>query len=64
MTASLKARDEAMDFKCKGGMFDCDSDRRAYAKQQWQSFLARDGKKKEGAAAGEAPAAAGAAAGQ
>jgi hypothetical protein len=53
-----------MDFKCKGGMFDCDSDRRAYAKKQWQSFLARDGKKKEGAAAGEAPAAAGAAAGQ
>ena len=46
-----------MDFKCKGGMFDCDSDRRAYAKKQWQSFLARDGKKK-GAAAEEAPAAA------
>lgn len=40
----MTRRDEAADFKCKGGMFDCDSDRRDYAKAQWKRFLARVGK--------------------
>jgi hypothetical protein len=39
--AALRARDAAADFKCKGGMFDCDGDRRAFAKKQYASFLAR-----------------------
>ena len=40
-TKHFSARDEAADFKCKGGMFDCDSDRREYAKNQTRNFLAR-----------------------
>ena len=35
------ARDEAADFKCKGGMMDCDGDRREFAKKQTANFLAR-----------------------
>ena len=35
------ARDEAADFKCKGGMMDCDGDRREFAKNQTKNFLAR-----------------------
>ena len=46
----LKRRDEAMQFKCKGGMMDCDGDRRAYAKKQTEDFIARV------TAAAEAPA--------
>jgi hypothetical protein len=38
---SLQARDEAANFKCKGGMMDCDGDRRAFAKKQYQDFLKR-----------------------
>ena len=30
----MKRRDEAAAFKCTGGMFDCDSDRREYARAQ------------------------------
>ena len=46
VSASLAARDAAADFKCKGGMMDCDGDRREFAKNQWRSFLARGGAKK------------------
>lgn len=51
---AMTRRDEAADFKCKGGMFDCDSDRRQYAKDQWKRFLARGGKP-AGKAAAAAP---------
>jgi hypothetical protein len=37
----LKRRDEAMQFKCKGGMMDCDGDRREYARKQTDSFVKR-----------------------
>lgn len=37
----LIERDESMDFKCKGGMFDCDGDRREYAKNQYKNFVNR-----------------------
>ena len=30
-----------MTFKCKGGMMDCDGDRREYARKQTESFVAR-----------------------
>ena len=39
--SSLNARDEAMGFKCKGGMFDCDGDRRQFAKKQYENFKKR-----------------------
>ncbi|PRW58090.1 hypothetical protein C2E21_3103 [Chlorella sorokiniana] len=39
---SLEARDEAAEMKCVQ-MFDCDGDRREYAKQQWADFVARGG---------------------
>ena len=45
----LKRRDEAMQFKCKGGMMDCDGDRREYAKKQTEAFVKR--------VSGEGPAA-------
>lgn len=50
----LKARDEAMAFKCTGGMFDCDGDRREYAKKQYKDWLESGGlpkrmRNKEGA---------------
>ena len=35
----LQDRDDAMEFKCKGGMFDCDGDRRDYAHKQYQEFV-------------------------
>ncbi|GMH40140.1 hypothetical protein BSKO_08044 [Bryopsis sp. KO-2023] len=35
----IKRRDEAMEWRCKGGMFDCDGDRRDYAKKQYKDFL-------------------------
>lgn len=35
----LRRRDEAADFKCKGGMMDCDGNRREYAKQQYNNYL-------------------------
>ncbi len=37
----LQRRDEAMSFKCKGGMMDCDGDRRDYARNQWKNFTAK-----------------------
>jgi hypothetical protein len=37
----MKRRDEAMQFKCKGGMMDCDGDRRDYARKQTESFVKR-----------------------
>ncbi|KAI8463803.1 MAG: hypothetical protein J3K34DRAFT_462252 [Monoraphidium minutum] len=51
--AYMASRDEAMRNRCPGGMFDCDGDRRDYAKKQWQEFLdgggvpkrVRDGRK-------------------
>lgn len=46
--ASLEARDEAMDFKCKGGMFDCTGDRRDFAKEQYKNFVARMEAKEKG----------------
>lgn len=52
----MARRDEAADFKCKGGMMDCDGDRRQFAKNQWKQFLARDGKKASKAAPAEAAA--------
>lgn len=45
---AMEARDEAMDFKCKAGMMDCDGDRREYAKQQWADFTRRGGAKRKG----------------
>jgi hypothetical protein len=39
--SSLNARDEAMNFKCKGGMMDCDGDRREFAKKQYENFKKR-----------------------
>jgi hypothetical protein len=37
----LRRRDEAMQFKCKGGMMDCDGDRREYARKQADNFVAK-----------------------
>ena len=37
----LRRRDEAASFKCTGGMFDCDGDRREYARQQTERLYAR-----------------------
>lgn len=37
----MKRRDEAAAFKCTGGMFDCDSDRREYARAQSERLAAR-----------------------
>jgi len=37
----MKRRDEAAAFKCTGGMFDCDSDRREYARAQSERMAAR-----------------------
>jgi len=39
VTEYLRRRDEAADFKCKGGMMDCDGNRRDYAKEQYNNFL-------------------------
>lgn len=41
VTEYMKKRDEAASFKCKGGMFDCDSDRREYARAQSEKLVAR-----------------------
>jgi len=30
-----------MNFKCKGGMMDCDGDRREFAKKQYENFKKR-----------------------
>jgi len=38
----MRRRDEAADFKCKGGMMDCDGNRREYAKEQYKTFLQRN----------------------
>lgn len=46
--ASLEARDKAMDFQCKGGMFDCTGDRRDFAKDQYKNFVARMEAKEKG----------------
>ncbi|KAF8055595.1 hypothetical protein HT031_006714 [Scenedesmus sp. PABB004] len=40
---SLDRRDEAMDFACKGGMFDCDGDRSEFAHKQYADWLASGG---------------------
>ncbi|CAL6391237.1 unnamed protein product [Bathycoccus prasinos] len=37
----MDQRDEAMSFKCKGGMMDCDGDRREFARAQAQSLSER-----------------------
>jgi hypothetical protein len=37
----MRRRDEAMQFKCKGGMMDCDGDRREYARKQADNFVAK-----------------------
>jgi hypothetical protein len=37
----MRRRDEAMQFKCKGGMMDCDGDRREYARKQGDNFVAK-----------------------
>jgi hypothetical protein len=37
----LRRRDEAMQFKCRGGMMDCDGDRREYARKQTANFVAK-----------------------
>ena len=37
----MRRRDEAASFKCSGGMFDCDSDRREYARAQTERLRAR-----------------------
>ncbi|KAK3280833.1 hypothetical protein CYMTET_11350 [Cymbomonas tetramitiformis] len=37
----LRRRDEAAAQKCTGGMFDCDGDRREYAKKQQENFRAK-----------------------
>ena len=37
----LRRRDEAMQFKCKGGMMDCDGDRREFARKQTENFIAK-----------------------
>lgn len=39
--AGLRRRDEAAAQKCTGGMFDCDGDRREYAKKQQENFRAK-----------------------
>jgi hypothetical protein len=39
--SSINARDEAMRFKCSGGMMDCDGDRREFAKKQYENFKKR-----------------------
>jgi len=41
VTEYMQKRDEAASFKCKGGMFDCDSDRREYARAQSEKLVAR-----------------------
>ncbi|KAL4431072.1 hypothetical protein ABPG75_006328 [Micractinium tetrahymenae] len=41
--AALEQRDEAMAYQCTGGMFDCDGDRRDFAKKQWADFVAAQG---------------------
>ena len=40
-TEYMRRRDEAASFKCSGGMFDCDSDRREYARAQTERLRAR-----------------------
>lgn len=40
---SMDQRDEAAAYKCQGGMFDCDGDRRDFAKRQWQEFIESGG---------------------
>eukprot|EP00873_Tetraselmis_striata_P032918 jgi/Tetstr1/453182/TSEL_040199.t1 len=41
VAAALASRDEAMAFQCRGGMMDCDGDRRDYAKTQMDNFSKR-----------------------
>lgn len=50
----MEARDEAMDFKCKGGMMDCDGDRREFAKAQWDNYQKRMLGQEEGEAEDQA----------
>jgi hypothetical protein len=57
--AGLARRDEAMQFKCKGGMMDCDGDRREYAKKQGESLAKRAAGELENDAACKACAARG-----
>jgi len=52
MKAYMDDRDEAMRNKCPGGMFDCDGDRREYARNQWASFQKRMEARESGANAG------------
>ncbi|KAL4425100.1 hypothetical protein ABPG77_010414 [Micractinium sp. CCAP 211/92] len=56
--AALEQRDEAMAYQCTGGMFDCDGDRREFAKQQWADFVAANGvpERKRGAVTAAAQA--------
>ena len=37
----MDRRDEAMAFKCQHGMFDCDGDRREFAKKQSEALIDR-----------------------
>eukprot|EP00878_Enallax_costatus_P003501 GHUV01003715.1.p1 GENE.GHUV01003715.1~~GHUV01003715.1.p1 ORF type:complete len:152 (+),score=48.72 GHUV01003715.1:129-584(+) len=39
----MDMRDDAMDFQCKGGMFDCDGDRREFAHKQYMDWLESGG---------------------
>lgn len=35
----MDMRDDAMEYQCKGGMFDCDGDRRDFAHKQYKEWL-------------------------
>eukprot|EP00882_Tetradesmus_deserticola_P031646 GHRQ01035800.1.p5 GENE.GHRQ01035800.1~~GHRQ01035800.1.p5 ORF type:complete len:125 (+),score=58.56 GHRQ01035800.1:1162-1536(+) len=39
----MDMRDDAMEYQCKGGMFDCDGDRRDFAHKQWMDWLESGG---------------------
>ena len=51
----LQRRDEAMAFKCRGGMMDCDGDRREYARKQTETLAARMSGAESGSAAAAEP---------
>ena len=56
--AKMEERDEAMAYQCVQ-MFDCDGDRREFARKQWADFLERGGpaRKQQPAAVAAAAAA-------
>uniref|UniRef100_A0A383VGB7 Uncharacterized protein n=1 Tax=Tetradesmus obliquus TaxID=3088 RepID=A0A383VGB7_TETOB len=39
----MDMRDDAMEYQCTGGMFDCDGDRRDFAHKQWMDWLESGG---------------------